>query len=311
MNEIASYIPQFLVRGHARIDACQCAYCRDGTPCVARAWTNHVRHSAVMQCDSVAHEALFARDAFELHERMSEAGKAGALSVWRSSVNQACIYLLIAPGLTIRDRMHTIGVLLSRLARPDVNDDDVALPIEVAAELIDVAAQDVLHAQFRRVQVSDLYRRAYLRRLVKASIHLDVGAQAERTLNLKRAELQVLSDGFLSDALRSLEQSSEVDAFFGKHDHVWPNYFLYRCYDEVFPAVERGAYPQAFLDVCLDYFCLRNYCALLAASDIALDERVVSQLFAAWHRGGKASLARDDHADPLVVGFSLIGGEGD
>lgn len=148
---------------------------------------------------------------------------------------------------------------------------------------------------------------AYLRRLARVQMCFDLDSASSMSLNLRLTELQVISDGFLADALREIERSPAVEKFFAKHDCTWQNYFLYRCFHEVFPGAEPELYDLAFLDMCLDYFCLRSLCAILVSCDVELDEDVVSSLFSAWQCNGKASLGRDDHTDPLLIGFTLIG----
>ncbi|AJY32496.1 putative queuine/archaeosine tRNA-ribosyltransferase [Burkholderia thailandensis 34] len=307
MTEIGSYVPQFILRGKTRISQCQCESCRARSPLVTHAWTNHVRHSALLQCETVSREALFERDAFELHTIAADPGQDEALDAWQNGVNQACIYLLIEQQLSIPERLHAIGVLLSRVARAGEAERDPAMPIAVVEELIELAGHGVLQARVAQMPIIDLYKYAYLRRLARVRMCFDLDSASSMSLNLRLTELQVISDGFLADALREIERSPAVEKFFAKHDCTWQNYFLYRCFHEVFPGAEPELYDLAFLDMCLDYFCLRSLCAILVSCDVELDEDVVSSLFSAWQCNGKASLGRDDHTDPLLIGFTLIG----
>jgi lysine-N-methylase len=311
MTEIRSYMPQFLLNSKARISQCQCVSCRAQAPLVTHAWTNHVRHSALMQCETVSREALFERDAFDLHELTAEAGTDDTLDAWQNNVNQACICLLIAPGFSIEERLYAISIMLSRLSGVDAAARDADMPLRVVEELLGLAGQGVFQDHIGQIPPIEKYKLAYLRRLARVQMRVDLDAVASMSLNLRLTELQVISDGFLVDALRDIEQSVAVDQFFGTHDQVWTNYFLYRCYHEVFPGSEPLAYGPAALDLCLDYFSIRAFCALIAACDVDLDRDVVSSVFSAWQRGGKASLGRDDHSEPLLIGLSLIGGPRD
>ncbi|KGV37867.1 putative queuine/archaeosine tRNA-ribosyltransferase [Burkholderia pseudomallei MSHR4012] len=307
MTEIGSYVPQFILRGKTRISQCQCASCRVRSPLVTHAWTNHVRQSALLQCETVSREALFERDAFELQTITADVGQDAELDAWQNGVNQACIYLLLEQGLSIPERLHAIGVLLSRVSHAGDAQRDPALPIAVVEELIGLAGHGVLQERVAQMPIIEQYKRAYLRRLARVRMCLDLDSTSSMLLNLKLTELQVISDGFLADALREFEQSRAVEKFFDKHDYVWQNYFLYRCFHEVFPGADPELYDLAFLDMCLDYFCLRSLCAILVSSQVDLDEDVVSSLFCAWQRNGKTSLGRDDHTDPLLIGFTLVG----
>ncbi|KVN02955.1 hypothetical protein [Burkholderia diffusa] len=306
MNEIESYIPHFIVHGRSRIAQCECASCRAQTPFVTNAWSNQVRHSAQIQCDSVSREALFERDAFKLHTQPSFPGDGEPLSAWQNNVNQSCINFLIVEDLSIEERLHATGVLLSRLSRDDLNESDASTPQSIGDELLTLAASGVIRQRFSQMPSIDRYKRDYLRRLAKVHLRVTPDPIASLAFNLKLTELQVMSDGFLEDVLREIESSRQVEAFFGKHGHVWTNYFLHRCFHDVFPGAARNAYDVMFLDLCLDLFCLRSLCAFLADSDVELTEESVSALFSAWHRGGKECLGRDDHVDPLLVGYSLI-----
>jgi lysine-N-methylase len=310
MIEIGSYTPQFLLRGKAHIAACQCASCRAQTPFVTHAWNNHERHSALLNCDTVAREALFQQDAFALTKLMTTSESETSLDPWQNSVNQSCIFLLVEGDMSIQTRLHAIGVLLSRIARQEKAQSDLMLPVRLAIELLDMVAAGTLQESIQQMPALDQYKLAYLRRLAAVRVPLDIDAQAAMSLNLKQTELQVISDSFLIDALRAIEQSEPVDAFFDTYSDVFRHYFLYRCFHEVFPGAELAAYDLAFLDLSLDFFCSRSLCALLVQSGVELNPEIVAHLFAFWYRSGKASLGRDDHTDPLLIGFSLTGGGG-
>ncbi|AOJ05974.1 tRNA-ribosyltransferase [Burkholderia mayonis] len=307
MTEIGSYIPHFILLGRPRISQCRCVSCREQPPLVTHAWANHVRHSALLQCDTVSREMLFAHDAFELHEEAAVPVDGAALDVWQNDVNQACIDLLIVDGLSIEERMYAIGVLLNKLSKGGGDGFETMRPFAMANELMQLALGGAFRTLFGQMPAISRYKASYLRRLAKIPFRVSLDEHASKSLNLKLTELMLMSDGFLDDALREIEGSNEVSIFFDKHDETWINYFLYRCFHEVFPAIEREAYGQLFLDLALDYFCVRSLCALLA-NDVELDEDVVAALFAAWYRS-KGRLGRDDHVDPLLVGFSLISRE--
>lgn len=230
------------------------------------------------------------------------------MSAWQNAVNQSCINLLIVDGLSIEERLYAIGVLLSRLSKIDLQEPepDDSTPRAVGDEVLMLSVSGLIRHAFGQMPSIDRYKHAYLRRLAKVHLSLPLDPIASMSFNLKLTELQVMSDGFLGDALHEAENSPYVDAFFDKHDHVWTNYFLHRCFHDVFPGAVREAYNLVFLDLCIDLFCLRSLCALLAASDVELTEKSVSTLFSAWHRGGRDCIGGNDHVDPLLIGYSLI-----
>ncbi|KWB79380.1 hypothetical protein [Burkholderia ubonensis] len=306
---IESYTPKFIVRNGRHFNSCRCKSCERQSALVTRAWSNQVRHSAQLACDTVSRSMLFDTDALDLIGERVAAPDSTPLDAWQNNVNQGCIALLLVENLSIEERLHAIGILLSRTAKHDgLGNGECVLndPLAFAGELISLSRDGILQQRFREIPAIDKYKLIHLRRLSRITLDADLDSMTSISLTLRQAELQLMSSGYLVDVLRELESNATAQAFFEKHESLWTNYFLYRCFHEVFPGAEPQGYAIAFLDFTTDYFCIRNLCALLSSIGADLTEATVAALFSAWYRTGRSAMSKDDHVEPLLIGMSLI-----
>ncbi|AJC21201.1 hypothetical protein [Pandoraea pulmonicola] len=308
MNEIGSYTPEFVVRARALVPTCKCGSCAQTPALISHAWSNQVRHSALLECETVSREMLFVPDALNLYEEVTKGKEGEPLCIWQNNANQGCINLLLVDGLSIPERLYAIGVLLSMVSSGANESRDESVPLLAAQNLLQLIERGEVQAKFAEQPDIVRYKISYLRAMGKLPLRIDqLGLRASMGLSLKLNEMRVMSDDYLVDFLREMEQTHADASALANYERGWINYLLYRCFHDVFPGAECEGYGRAYLGLCLDYFCMNSLFSLLATTGVELDTDASCAVVSTWCRVGRPHLGREDHAvDPLLVGFSLL-----
>ncbi|QKJ85616.1 tRNA-ribosyltransferase [Paramixta manurensis] len=304
---IETYTPEFVLRMQAQGSGCACQHCQTEAALTELRWQNHIRHSAQLACDSVARAMLFTPEAFILHRTDSPVSSAGeALCEQQQVMNQCCINLLIAPQLRVTEKLYACGVFLSKAQKMIAAGADDAALIDSCQQLLEMAVQGSLQPQFASLPPIEKYKLAQLRQLSERPLDAALDPLTGMALVLKLNELKILSDDYLAETLQQIDGDEEATAFLEQHPSVWLNYFLYRCYHDVFPGSDSAAYATVFLSWCEDYFSLKALCSLLCQSYCELDEETLAAVFAAWQRARTGQVSTVSEVDRLLIGLSLL-----
>lgn len=304
---IDRYSPEFVLRLHEMKTPCTCESCQKEPALSPLNWANESRHSARLECDQVAHAMLLDPQSFVLHSAKipAQEGAMEPLSAWHRAVNQGCINLLICGDLNTEEKLYASGVFLSKMQRV-AGDNDLNAVSECWQQLLEMAANGALSQQFRQLPEIETYKLEQLRHISQLPVDAALDPLSAMALMLKLNELNVLSDDYLADSLHEIKQDTSLALFAEVHPSLWTNYFVYRCYHDVFPGRDPQNYSHAFLSLCVDYFSLNVLCSLLAQSDCPPDEDNVPALFADWRRTAALRDAATLSADPLLMGLSLL-----
>ena len=266
-------------------------------------WADQVRRSAPLNA-MTASALLLDPQAFNISQQEQAATVEQPLDGWQQQLSQACINLFTFAGLTLRERLYALGLLLNQAQQLAGQADAAVLLDHWLDNLQQLIEQGQLSQELARVPAIPTLRLAALRRLGDTQLDLtSLDTMVGLSLSLKLNELSFLSDEYLADELMLLDRSQNIMA---EHGYIIANFLLYRCYHDIFPGDDSDNYLARYYLLCNDLFALTMLGAFLIEELGDMDQQQWAVLFSSWAIHTNQHPLDDAGQDPLLQGLALI-----